>query len=183
MALITADLAAVASAASSNSTTLFLVQGDVGAQADVASLAILAIFPNGISAFSIGGDPTLYPVLVSVVNPLGEQFDSISPQTALYILGLADTTDVVVVADVVIPSLLDLVTDLDPYRFSTYWLLRNYFALPEVREALEPIRAKVASTQDLSLLTEEDRRVALTLYNLHSTDVENYSVSQTLAAL
>jgi len=67
----------------------------------------------------------------------------------------------------------------DPDEWPVYWLLRRYHTfLPvaTVASIVEPIRAKVASTQDLTLLTTQEREMVRVLNNLYNTDYDQTGI-------
>ena len=63
----------------------------------------------------------------------------------------------------------------DPDIELVYYLLRRVctaFNSATVDSIIEPIRAKVAATQDLSLLTDDERTMVRTLNRLYNTDFD-----------
>jgi hypothetical protein len=70
----------------------------------------------------------------------------------------------------------------DPDEWPVYWLLRRYYTSlpdPTVASVVEPIRAKVESTQDLSLLTDDERVMARQLNALYNTDYDQTGFATT----
>jgi hypothetical protein len=86
-----------------------------------------------------------------------------------------------IVNGIVIPDLLDLHLSEDAQAYPTYWLLERYFTgpwdSPTVDTLIEPIRAKVEPTQDLSQLDETDERIVTTLNALYNSDFDAFSRS------
>ena len=98
-----------------------------------------------------------------------------------------------IVNGVIIPPLLDLHTAqvldgqsgtaADRRAFPTYWMLERYYTGPwnsaMLNGWIEPIRAKVAATQDLTGLTADDEYAIQTINNIYNTDIDGYTFVRT----
>ena len=88
-----------------------------------------------------------------------------------------------IVNGVIIPPLLDLHTSEDRRQFPTYWMLERYYTGPwtpaELAQHIEPIRATVEATQDLTGLTATDEDVIQTLNNIYNTDIDGFTFVRT----
>jgi hypothetical protein len=88
-----------------------------------------------------------------------------------------------IVNGVIIPPLLDLHASEDRREFPTYWMLERYYTGPwtdaELTQQIEPIRVKVAATQDLTGLDAIDEDVIQTLNNIYNSDIDGFTFVRT----
>lgn len=134
-----------------------LVEGAVAAQAGVAITAIIAI--------TGGSSQGCAPAVIRLAESLGGLF--------------GDGVRIVQVQGVLIPPKLNqtiATQEEDPDTESVYYLLHRActaFDPSIVSSIIEPIRIKVVQTQDLSLLTDDERTTVRTLNRLYNTDFDS----------
>lgn len=95
-------------------------------------------------------------------------------------------TRIVQVRGVRIPPQLELTISGDRNVEQVYFLLRRYctaFPADVVISLIEPIRAKVVQTQDLSLLTENDLEIVRALNNLYNTDIDGFDSTLVVSSI
>lgn len=96
-----------------------------------------------------------------------------------------DGVRLVMVKDVLIPPQLNLTIasqETDPDIEQVYFLLRracDVFDRSIIEGIIDPIRVKVAQTQDLSLLTDDERVQVHTLNALYNSDIDGFTFVRT----